>query len=60
MVVVVCRCPWDFRITDEVAVLAAGRAAYLRAWSDDTQEDAEIRVQQVGDAGPPSWNTPTV
>src|SRR5262249_10784313 len=41
---------WDFRITDKDAVLAAGRAAYLRAWPDDTQEDAEIRVQQVADA----------
>ena len=41
---------WDLRITDEDAVLAAGRAAYLRAWPDDTQEDAEIRVQNVGDA----------
>ena len=41
---------WDYRITDEDAVLAAGRAAYLRAWPDDTQEDAEIRVQQVSDA----------
>lgn len=41
---------WDFRITDEDAVLAAGRAAYLRAWPDDTQEDAEIRVQQVDGA----------
>ena len=41
---------WDFRITDEDAVLAARRAAYLRTWPDDTQEDAEIRVQQVAGA----------
>lgn len=41
---------WDFRITDEAAVIAAGRSAYLRAWPDDTHEDAEHRVQQVSDA----------
>jgi hypothetical protein len=41
---------WDFRITDESAAVAAGRRAYLSAWTADTAEDAEIRVQHVGDA----------
>lgn len=41
---------WDFRITHEAAAIAAGRIAYLRAWPDDTEEDAVTRVQQVGDA----------
>lgn len=41
---------WDFRITDAAAVIAAGRCAYLSTWPDDTQEDAEHRVQQVSDA----------
>lgn len=38
---------WDLRILDEAAVIAAGRAAYLQAWPDDTEEDASIRVEDV-------------
>jgi hypothetical protein len=38
---------WDFRVTDVDAVIAAGRAAYLTAWPDDTEEDARVRVQDV-------------
>ncbi|MDF2090944.1 hypothetical protein P0Y31_01175 [Knoellia sp. 3-2P3] len=38
---------WDLDILDEAAVIAAGRAAYLRAWPDDTEEDASLRVQDV-------------
>ena len=38
---------WDLNILDEPAVIAAGRAAYLRAWPDDTEEDASIRVRDV-------------
>lgn len=38
---------WDLNILDEAAVIAAGRAAYLRAWPDDTEEDAATRVQDV-------------
>lgn len=41
---------WDFRITDEPAAIASGRNAYLRAWPDDINEDAEARVQLIGDA----------
>ena len=41
---------WDFRVTDEAAAVAAGRRAYLAAWTDDTEEDAESRVQHVDDA----------
>jgi hypothetical protein len=38
---------WDLNILDEAAVIDAGRAAYLRAWPDDTEEDASVRVQDV-------------
>ncbi|SES33562.1 hypothetical protein SAMN05216199_2932 [Pedococcus cremeus] len=38
---------WDLNILDDAAVIAAGRAAYLRAWPDDTEEDAALRVQDV-------------
>lgn len=41
---------WDFRVTDAAAAIVAGRAAYLRMWSDDTDEDASIRVREVKDA----------
>jgi len=40
----------DYRITDVDAVIAAGRAAYLTAWPDDIEEDAQVRVQNVGSA----------
>jgi hypothetical protein len=36
---------WDYRITDTDAVVAAGRAAYSKAWRDATPEDALERVQ---------------
>ena len=38
---------WDLNILDEAAVIAAGRAAYLRAWPDDTEEDVSLRVEDV-------------
>ncbi|GAA2027874.1 hypothetical protein GCM10009740_16940 [Terrabacter terrae] len=41
---------WDFRVIDASAAIAAGRSAYLRMWSDDTEEDASIRVKEVRDA----------
>ena len=40
----------DYRVTDLDAVLAAGRRAYLRVWPDDTQEDAEVDVEDLGRA----------
>jgi hypothetical protein len=40
----------DYRITDEEAVLAAGRAAYLRAWPNDTERDAAVDVTHIGRA----------
>ena len=41
---------WDFRLTDPTATIQAGRAAYLRAWPDDSADDADARVQDVRDA----------
>ena len=41
---------WDFRLTDPTATIQAGRSAYLRAWPDDSAEDADARVQDVRDA----------
>ena len=35
---------WDYRIVDEDAAVAAGRAAYSRVWPDDTEEDATAAV----------------
>ncbi|MEU8221463.1 hypothetical protein [Kribbella sp. NPDC048915] len=35
---------WDFTITDEAAVLAAGRDAHHRAWPHNTDEDATLAV----------------
>ena len=40
----------DFAVTDLDAVLAAGRAAYLRVWPDDTAEDAATDVDHLGRA----------
>lgn len=40
----------DFGVTDEAAVLAAGRAAYLRVWPDDAEEDAAADVTHLGRA----------
>lgn len=41
---------WDYRITDEAALVTSARAAYLRAWPDDTDEDAEFRIRDAGSA----------
>jgi hypothetical protein len=41
---------WDYRITDEDALIACARAAYLRAWPEDTGEDAEFRIRDAGSA----------
>lgn len=35
---------WDYRIVDEAATIAAGRAAYARTWPSDTDEDAAVAV----------------
>jgi hypothetical protein len=40
----------DYAVTDEGAVIAAGRAAYLRTWPDQTTEDAESRVPGLAEA----------
>jgi len=36
---------WDYRIVDPQMLIREGRAAYLTAWPDDTQDDTEVRVQ---------------
>lgn len=41
---------WDYRITDDEAVMAAGRQSYLAHWTDDTDDDAHVRVQDVRSA----------
>lgn len=41
---------WEFRVTDPDATIEAGRAAYLRVWPGDSPEDAEARVQDIGNA----------
>ncbi|MDO8145641.1 MULTISPECIES: hypothetical protein [unclassified Isoptericola] len=38
---------WDFRVTDEDALIESGRAAYLDAWPDEDREDAEARVRSL-------------
>lgn len=40
----------DYRITDEPAVIAAAKTAYLRVWLDDDQADAERDVTDLGRA----------
>ncbi|MFI6325083.1 hypothetical protein ACIBG8_46735 [Nonomuraea sp. NPDC050556] len=40
----------DFVITDREALMAAGRAAYLRVWPDDTEKDAASDVHDVNRA----------
>lgn len=41
---------WDYRLVDADALIAAGRDAYLRAWEEDTDEDAAYRVGDAGSA----------
>ena len=36
---------WDYRIVNPQILIQEGRAAYLTAWPDDTEDDAEVRVQ---------------
>ncbi|WP_277210981.1 hypothetical protein [Isoptericola croceus] len=38
---------WDFQVTDEDALIEAGRVAYLEAWPDQEREDAELRVESL-------------
>lgn len=40
----------DLRVTDEAAVLAAGRRAYLRSWPDDDADAAAADVTHLGRA----------
>jgi hypothetical protein len=40
----------DYAVTDEEAIIAAGRAAYLRTWPDQAAEDAESRVPGLAEA----------
>ena len=40
----------DYAVTDEAAVLSAGRAAYLRVWPDDDEATAARRVGHLGNA----------
>ncbi len=41
---------WDYRVTDPEAVMEAGRRSYLAHWTDDTDEDAHVHVQEVESA----------
>ena len=41
---------WDYMVTDAAAFLEHGRGAYLRAWPDDTDDDAQVRVVDVESA----------
>ncbi|WP_433013585.1 hypothetical protein [Kribbella sp. CA-294648] len=41
---------WDFTVTDEAAVIEAGRDAYRRLWPSDTDEDATLAVPDIGRA----------
>jgi hypothetical protein len=38
---------WDFTVTDEAAVIAAGRDAFRRAWPTNTDEDAALAVPDI-------------
>ncbi|MBM6402460.1 hypothetical protein [Phycicoccus sonneratiae] len=38
---------WDYLVTDAAAVMEAGRESYLAHWTDDTEDDAGFRVQDV-------------
>jgi hypothetical protein len=38
----------DYRVTDQTAVLAAGRAAYLRVWPEDSPDTAAGQVTHLG------------
>ncbi|GAA3052434.1 hypothetical protein [Actinokineospora globicatena] len=40
----------DYRVTDAEAVMAAGRAAYLRSWPDDDEATAAEDVSHLGRA----------
>lgn len=40
----------DYRVSDAVAVLQAGRRAYLEVWPDDTEDDAASDVSHLGRA----------
>lgn len=40
----------DYRVVDEAAVMAAGRAAYLRVWPDDDEAAAAADVTHLGRA----------
>ena len=40
----------DYQVTDETAVLVAGRRAYLDVWPDDDEAAAEADVTQLGRA----------
>ena len=40
----------DYAVTDPDAVLAAGRAAYLQVWPEDSEQDAAVDVTELGRA----------
>ncbi|WP_345762123.1 hypothetical protein [Diaminobutyricibacter sp. McL0608] len=49
---------WDYRVVDADGLKAAGRAAYTRAWPEDTEEDADVAIadpsaaaQEIAHAG---------
>lgn len=38
----------DYGVLDEATILAAGRAAYLRSWPDESEQDAAAEVSHLG------------
>jgi hypothetical protein len=40
----------DYRVTDEAAVVEAGRVAYRELWPEDTEQDAQDDVTNIGRA----------
>lgn len=41
---------WDYEVVDAEALVAAGRAAYVNLWADDTHEDAVAAVSNAAEA----------
>ena len=38
---------WDYVVTDAAALMEHGRSAYLKAWPEDTADDADVTVRSV-------------
>jgi hypothetical protein len=48
---------WDFRVTDEAALIQAGRSAHLHSWADRDREDAEFVVNSITRAASEVFDT---